>query len=232
MSIIRDHVAQVRTHYDAWFRRDRRVFGAAGSVADVIDRALPLRARILDLGAGQGRHALFYARRGWDVTAVEFSHVGVEQLRAAARAENLTLRVVQSDVREFVRDAIAARSSDRSASATLSSDDDAQRRDSRGYDAIFAIGLYHFLPELDVAPLIAQMQTLTRPGGFHVAAWFTNQSTHPLSSVHLPPPARIAALYAQWRTIEHAYAWIEKGADDDGHPIRMHDEWLVTQRPV
>ena len=37
----------------------------------------------VDLAAGEGRHALWLARRGWDVTAVDFSAVGLDRGRAA-----------------------------------------------------------------------------------------------------------------------------------------------------
>ena len=42
--------------------------------------------RALDLGTGEGRHAIWLARRGWEVTAVDFSAVGVERARSSAGA--------------------------------------------------------------------------------------------------------------------------------------------------
>ena len=39
--------------------------------------------RAVDLAAGPGRHARWLAARGWQVTAVDFSAVGIEQGRAA-----------------------------------------------------------------------------------------------------------------------------------------------------
>jgi SAM-dependent methyltransferase len=38
--------------------------------------------RALDVGAGRGRHSRLLAALGWDVTALDFSAVGVEQARA------------------------------------------------------------------------------------------------------------------------------------------------------
>jgi SAM-dependent methyltransferase len=44
--------------------------------------------RALDLAAGEGRNAIWLARRGWEVEAVEFSPVAIEKGRAlAARAD-------------------------------------------------------------------------------------------------------------------------------------------------
>lgn len=47
--------------------------------------------RALDLAAGEGRMALWLARRGWQVTALDFSAVGLE--RGRARATQLDLSV-------------------------------------------------------------------------------------------------------------------------------------------
>jgi cyclopropane fatty-acyl-phospholipid synthase-like methyltransferase len=41
---------------------------------------------VLELGAGHGRDALYFAREGFTVQATDFSPVGLEQLRQAARA--------------------------------------------------------------------------------------------------------------------------------------------------
>lgn len=49
---------------------------------------------VLDLGAGEGRNAVWLAQQGWRVTAVDFSDVGLakaDQLAAAARVEVTTV---------------------------------------------------------------------------------------------------------------------------------------------
>ncbi len=53
--------------------------------------------RALDFAAGRGRHALWLAARGWQVTAVDFSQVAIEEGRAAeARAQHdVTARPVE-----------------------------------------------------------------------------------------------------------------------------------------
>jgi SAM-dependent methyltransferase len=44
----------------------------------------------VDLAAGEGRHALWLAARGWRVTAVDFSAVGLGRGRTQAGAEQVT----------------------------------------------------------------------------------------------------------------------------------------------
>ena len=59
----------------------------------------------LDLGAGEGRNALWLARRGWDVTAVDFSAEAIRKGQAvqAAQAPEASLPIawVQADLRSY-----------------------------------------------------------------------------------------------------------------------------------
>jgi SAM-dependent methyltransferase len=45
--------------------------------------------RALDLAAGEGRNAIWLARRGWDVTAVDFSQVALDKGRTLAGATDV-----------------------------------------------------------------------------------------------------------------------------------------------
>ncbi|WP_030842506.1 class I SAM-dependent methyltransferase [Streptomyces sp. NRRL S-475] len=57
---------------------------------------------VLELGAGHGRDALYFAREGFTVQATDFSAAGLEQLRAAARRQAVDRRVTTAvhDVRD------------------------------------------------------------------------------------------------------------------------------------
>ena len=67
------------------------------TVAEVVGPMSPGRA--LDLGAGEGRHALWLAERGWQVTAVDFSAVGIDRARAQPGADRVEW--VIADVRSW-----------------------------------------------------------------------------------------------------------------------------------
>jgi len=49
------------------------------------------RKSILDLGCGLGRHAILFAKEGFDVTAVDLSEDGVDHLNNWQKAENLDI---------------------------------------------------------------------------------------------------------------------------------------------
>jgi SAM-dependent methyltransferase len=57
--------------------------------------------RALDLGTGEGRNAIWLAERGWRVTAVDFSEVGLDKARRLARKRNIRVRWVLADVTEY-----------------------------------------------------------------------------------------------------------------------------------
>ena len=57
--------------------------------------------RALDVAAGEGRNAVWLARRGWQVTAVDFSAVGLDKGRRLAEHAGVTVDWVCADVREY-----------------------------------------------------------------------------------------------------------------------------------
>lgn len=56
------------------------------------------RARVLDLGCGQGRDALLAARAGHQVVGVDLAKIGIAHMLEDARAEELDVEGVVSDV--------------------------------------------------------------------------------------------------------------------------------------
>jgi len=65
---------------------------------DALDDVLPRRGRALDLAGGAGRHALWLARRGLEVTLADVSDVALAQAQGAARSEGLALATLPIDL--------------------------------------------------------------------------------------------------------------------------------------
>ena len=57
--------------------------------------------RALDLGTGEGRHAVWLAALGWQVTAVDFSAVGIERGRRGAQEVGIDVDWVVDDLRTW-----------------------------------------------------------------------------------------------------------------------------------
>ena len=54
--------------------------------------------RVLDIASGVGRHAIFLAEHGWQVTAVDSSRVGIEILRQNAREAGVAVEARVADL--------------------------------------------------------------------------------------------------------------------------------------
>jgi SAM-dependent methyltransferase len=77
-----------------WGREDTRArWSKPDPIVIELIGALTARGarRVLDIGTGIGRHALAFARAGFDVVAVDASDTGLGQLRRAAEAEGLPI---------------------------------------------------------------------------------------------------------------------------------------------
>jgi len=89
---------------DMWNQRyaEKGAMFGAGPNEFVADRlgGLP-PCRVLDLGAGQGRNAVWLAQQGHAVTAVDLSDVAVEQGRAAAAAAGVNVEFIVADLAEW-----------------------------------------------------------------------------------------------------------------------------------
>lgn len=59
---------------------------------------LPLSGRALDVGGGLGRHALWLAERGLEVTLVDISETALGRAQAAADEAGLSLRTLAADL--------------------------------------------------------------------------------------------------------------------------------------
>jgi SAM-dependent methyltransferase len=62
---------------------------------------IPTTGHALDIGAGEGRNALFLASRGLDVLAIDQSEVGLQKARRIAEERGLMLRTEVVDLRDF-----------------------------------------------------------------------------------------------------------------------------------
>ncbi|MBI2159601.1 MAG: class I SAM-dependent methyltransferase [Candidatus Rokubacteria bacterium] len=67
-------------------------------LAREVVRLLPRRARVLELGSGEGRDSVFLAACGFDVTGVELSRAGIDKAERLACAHEVRVRWVHGDM--------------------------------------------------------------------------------------------------------------------------------------
>ena len=109
---------------------------------------LPRGANCLDLACGQGRHSVLAARAGHRVHAVDYSAVGIEQLRAFASSEGLAIEPECADIREI-------------------------RPVAGGYDAVFLVSTLSHFEEADLDGLVATSVAALKEGGRAFVEGFT-----------------------------------------------------------
>ena len=66
--------------YDKYYNEDKQYFGKANEVLIKFFTSYKSRGSLADLGAGQGRNSIPLSALGYDVTAVDISKVGLNQI--------------------------------------------------------------------------------------------------------------------------------------------------------
>lgn len=76
--------------------------------------------KLIDLGCGEGRNAVYFAKHGFEVVAMDLSAVGLEKTRQYAEKEGVCIKTVKADIVTY--------------------------RLADTYDVVFSTGALHYLP--------------------------------------------------------------------------------------
>jgi 2-polyprenyl-3-methyl-5-hydroxy-6-metoxy-1,4-benzoquinol methylase len=171
------------------------------SLATLLAGLAPGRA--LDLATGDGRNAIWLARQGWEVTAVDFSAVALERARRSAGTAGVEIDWVLADLLTW-------------------------RPRPRSFDLV-AIMFLH-LPRVERVPIYAAAAEAVTPGGRFVVVGhdrsnLTEGSGGPQDPAVLFTPAEIAASLVNF-TVETA----ETVARDLGDGRRATDAVVLARR--
>ncbi len=64
-------------------------------------KEFPRSSKVLCLGEGEGRNAIFLARKGFEVTAIDASDIGLKKLEQRAKEENLDIKTICMDLNDW-----------------------------------------------------------------------------------------------------------------------------------
>lgn len=89
-----------RVNYDDYYQSPS-LFGDPYEALLTFYSGFPLRGTLLDVGCGQGRDALALAGMGFEVTGIDHSTVGIEQMLAEAQKAKLNLKGEILDIYQY-----------------------------------------------------------------------------------------------------------------------------------
>lgn len=117
-----------------------------------IDKYLKKEDKILEVGAGTGRYSLYYADKGYDVTAVEYVEHNLDVLKSKITG-NMNINALQGDALDL------------------------SRFNDNTFDITLVLGpLYHLYSDIDINKAIDEAIRVTKPNGKVMIAFLTSDS--------------------------------------------------------
>lgn len=133
--------------------------------------------KLIDIGCGEGRNAVFFARNGYEVTAFDVAESGVKKTKQLAKEANVSLDVFLADLTEF--------------------------RLKKKYDIVFAHGVLHYLPPELREELLDNFKSHTRKNGINVLSVFVHKPFIPKA----PDGEKTAHQWKSGELFTHYHDW-------------------------
>lgn len=86
--------------WDGWYADIEQVWSGEPNGALAAEVATLEAGRVLDVGCGEGADAVWLAKRGWTVTALDVAETAINRGQAAARANDVDINWLLSGLRE------------------------------------------------------------------------------------------------------------------------------------
>ncbi len=117
---------------------------------EIMRRKPPVKPwRVLDIGCGEGKDAVFLARNGYAVTALDAAESGLEKARRLAEENNVRVELFRADMNDY--------------------------RVEREFDIIFSSGVFHYLLPENRADFTASLKAHTAGNGINVINVFAEK---------------------------------------------------------
>ena len=151
---------------------------------------------VLDVGCGEGKNAIFLAKKGFVVDAFDISESGIEKLKRLALKNHVKVNAWVQNLLDYTSE--------------------------KQYDVVTSHGTLHFIPKQEWKNFILKVKKQTKSGGVHIMQIFTN--TIPASPDIAPfvkglaDEGELFELYDDWKIIEtKSYVF------EDEHPgVKKH----------
>jgi tellurite methyltransferase len=146
----------------------------------------PRAGRALDLAGGAGRHAIWLAKQGWEVTLIDISETGVEQARQNAGPLASRINLVVDDLTHF-------------------------KSSQTEFEAAFDVVMAFFFLKREI---LSELVTAVRPGGLLVYKTYTRAQAElpsgPKDTAHLLEPGELLKLASGLNVLYYREDVVEK----------------------
>ena len=146
------HNFDTRSYYEESYKKDEYYWGVQPSnmclkVLELMPPTKPLT--LLDIGCGEGKDSVFFARCGYKVSAFDISESGIEKTKKLADKANVFVDVFKANILDF--------------------------RLERKFDILFSSGVLHYIkPELK-KEIFANYKSFTQNGGINALHCFVEK---------------------------------------------------------
>lgn len=117
---------------------------------EILKRKPPVQPlRVLDIGCGEGKDAVFLARNGYCVTGIDAAQAGIDKAQRLAAQCSVQADFCLADMTDYLLTGL--------------------------YDVVFSSGVLHYLPLRKRRPFLDALKAHTAPGGLHVMNVFVQK---------------------------------------------------------
>lgn len=143
-SVVTDYDGRYNTEEYYWGLKPNRI------CYDIMKILPPIRPyRVLDIGCGEGKDAVFFAKCGYAVTAFDLSKQGIEKAEKLARYNKVDVRFFRGDIFDY--------------------------RPEAEYDIIFSSGVLHFLSRARRKEFCDSLKARTADNGINALNVFVHK---------------------------------------------------------
>ena len=143
----------IRTNYEKWYEGDEYYWGLEPGdfLFELINLCPPTEnTKVLDIGCGEGKDAVFMAEKGYDVTAFDLTENGIRKTIALAHKRGVKANAYVDDINTFETD--------------------------EQFDIIFSTGTVQYIFDENKEAFFKKLEKITKPNGIVFINVFVEKS--------------------------------------------------------
>ena len=169
------------TQYEKWYESEDYFWGTieADLCHELIKLIPPSKdIKVLDIGCGEGKDAVYMAKQGYTVYAFDITKSGINKTLKMAKEKNIEVNAFIADINDFNID--------------------------EKFDIIYSTGTIQYLDDDKIDEFFKKVQSMTKPNGINWFNVFVDKPFIPLppdwdEGEKLWPTAKLFSYYPDWK---------------------------------